>query len=310
MTSTLPAGLRQLHADAEQLWLALQTRWPEISIEVLPEVGSTNTHLMQQGRLLTKAGEPLRPCVAVAWQQTAGRGRHGRVWQARSGESLTLSIGVPMRLDWAQPGASALSLAAGVAIGEALRGALPSLPVQLKWPNDLWVDNRKLGGLLIEVAHLESNAADASHAWLVLGLGLNLSGTPQDLSHERCDLHALGHVCTPGMVMQWVVPALLTAFQQFERDGFAAFQARYAAFDALKGRPVQLWDSTDGQAVRADQTPRSAGMAQGVNANGALLVADASGAVQAWTQGEVSVRPVVSAVPVTSASQRCPKPAN
>lgn len=295
MTTPTPAGLRQLHADAEQLWLQLQADCPDISIDVLPEVGSTNTYLMQLGRSLAKVGEPLRPCVAVAWQQTAGRGRHGRTWQAQPGDSLTLSIGVPMRLDWAQPGASALSLAAGVAIGEALRGALPSLPVQLKWPNDLWVGNRKLGGLLIEVAHLEPNAADTSHAWLVLGLGLNLSGIPKDLSHERCDLQALGHVCTPGMAMQWVVPALLTAFQQFERDGFAAFQARYAAFDALQGRSVQLWDSNAGQAVRADQTPRSAGMAQGVNAHGALLVADVSGGVQAWMQGEVSVRPTPEA---------------
>jgi BirA family transcriptional regulator, biotin operon repressor / biotin---[acetyl-CoA-carboxylase] ligase len=293
-----PAGLRQLHADAEQLWLQLQADCPDISIDVLPEVGSTNTHLMQQGRALTKAGEALRPCVAVAWQQTAGKGRHGRTWQAQPGNSLTMSLGVPMRLDWAQPGASALSLAAGVAIGEALQAALPTLPVQLKWPNDLWVADRKLGGLLIEVARMEPHPSDANAlAWLVLGVGLNLQDTPPEWQAERCDLQALGHTCTPGMVMQWLVPALLTALQQFERDSFAAFQTRYAAFDALQGRPVQLWDSTAGQALHADQAPRSAGMAQGVNAHGALLVTNASGGVQAWTQGEVSVRPLPEAMP-------------
>jgi len=281
-------ALQQLHGAAEQLWLSAQSWCPALSIEVLPEVDSTNTHLMKQGKDALRGGDALHPTVAVAWAQMAGRGRHGRTWQALPGQSLTLSVGYPMHLDWSRPGASALSLAAGVAVCEALTHALPTLPVQLKWPNDLWVDGRKLGGLLIEVAHPTTPDAPS---WLVLGLGLNLAGVPAHWLHERCDLQALGVNTHPGAAMGWVVPALVQALQRFEQEGFAAFHGRYGHFDALKGREVRLWRSVSAEHVLDDSQALATGTAQGVDVLGALLVKDATGLVQTWPQGEVTVRP-------------------
>jgi BirA family biotin operon repressor/biotin-[acetyl-CoA-carboxylase] ligase len=285
----VPLGLVQLHAAAEKLWQTMQTRYPALSIEVLPEVASTNTHVMQVGKAAFRANEPLVPTVAVAWNQTAGRGRHGRTWVAQPGQGLTLSLGYPLRLDWAQPSASALSLAVGVGVCEALQHALPTLPVQLKWPNDLWVAGRKLGGLLLEVAH-RPHAAPGTDAWLVVGLGVNVVGTPVHLAHERCDL-SMHVLSTPADVMQWVLPTLFDGLRSFERGGFAAFEDRYARFDALQGCDVQLWmPAPDGMPAGAG-TPLAQGVAQGVNACGALLIQDAMGTTSAWPVGEVSVRP-------------------
>lgn len=280
-------GLALLHGAAEQLWVAAQQWCPALSIEVLPEVDSTNTHLMKQGKDALRAGNTLHPSVAVAWSQTAGRGRHGRLWQAQPGHSLTLSLGYPMRVDWSVPGTSALSLAAGVAVCEALTQAMPTLPVQLKWPNDLWVGGRKLGGILIEVAHPTTPGVSS---WLVLGLGLNLAGVPANWAHERCDLHSLGVNTHPGAAMGWVVPALVQALQTFEQQGFAPFHARYDHFDALKGRGVRLWRSVTAEHLHDDSQALAMGTALGVDALGALLVRDAAGHVGAWPQGEVTVR--------------------
>ena len=85
----------------------------------------------------------LEPVLLVAETQTAGRGRLGRQWHsgARAGEVLTFSLGMPLRMaDW-----SGLSLAVGVSVAQSLH---PSL--QLKWPNDVWLQERKLAGILIE----------------------------------------------------------------------------------------------------------------------------------------------------------------
>lgn len=283
-------GLVQLHTVAEQLWQHFQGSCPDFTIDVLPQVDSTNTHLMQWGKAAFRTGEPLAPTAAVAWQQTAGRGRHGRTWEAQPGDCLTLSLGYPLRMNWAQAGASALSLAMGVVVCEALRQAFPPLPAQLKWPNDLWVDGRKLAGLLIEVAHRPDPQAPS---WLVVGLGVNVAGTPAQLAQERCDVS----MYTPANVadvMRGVVPALMEGLRQFERDGFAAFKDRYARLDALLGRDVQLWTPSPDGTPPGVGAPLAQGVAQGVDAHGALLLQDAMGTTRAWPMGEVSVRPVAT----------------
>ncbi len=281
-------GLVQLHTVAEQLWQHFQTSCPGFTIDVLPQVGSTNTHLMQWGKAAFRAGEPLSPTAAVAWQQTAGRGRHGRSWEAQPGDCLTLSLGYPLRMNWAQAGASALSLAMGVVVCEALRQAFPPLPAQLKWPNDLWAEGRKLAGLLIEV----SNQPDPhAPSWLVVGLGVNVANTPAHLAHERCDvsMYTLANVAE---VMRSVIPALMEGLKQFECDGFAAFKDRYELLDALQGRDVQLWTPTPDSSPPGLGVPLAKGVAMGVDLHGALLIMDTIGTMQAWPMGEVSVRPV------------------
>ena len=279
-------GLADLNRAAEQLWLATQPDWPTLSVEVLPEVGSTNAHALAAGRDGAKD-----PVVVTAWRQTAGRGRAGRQWDALPGQALTLSLALPLRLADVPGGGSALSLAVGLWTAQALdslRGGITAPPLQLKWPNDLWVGDRKLAGILIEA--IQGPALAPEQRWVVIGLGLNLARTPEALQGERTDAaSSLGLVLTPGDAMVALVPALLKGLRHFEGTGFAPLRAAYAERDALLGRPVALWRHM--QAGNTTARPDAEGIAHGVDGHGALLVDDGQGPLIPWSIGEVSVRP-------------------
>ncbi|MFD0668135.1 biotin--[acetyl-CoA-carboxylase] ligase [Ramlibacter sp. MAHUQ-53] len=251
-----------MHGAAEAVWEAVAPLLPGFSVEVLPEVDSTNTELMRRAR----AGR-VEPVLLAALQQTAGRGRLGRPWASAVGDSLTFSLGLPLSpADW-----SGLSLAVGVAVAEALHPR-----VQLKWPNDLWVDGRKLGGILVETASFAGGAGAPRYA--VIGIGINIAPREADgLSTPPAALRELWPEAEAGAALARIAGPLVAALQAFERFGFAAFQARFDARDLLRDRPVTLSDGT-------------AGTAHGVSESGALLVHTGSG-MQAVTSAEVSVRP-------------------
>jgi BirA family biotin operon repressor/biotin-[acetyl-CoA-carboxylase] ligase len=243
---------------------------PGLEVEVVPEVDSTSSELMRRAR----EGR-CEPVLLVAERQTAGRGRMGRVWQSagQAGEaqsSLTFSLGLPLApKDW-----SGLSLAVGVSVAESLDGTSP-MRVALKWPNDLWVDDRKLGGILIETALPLGNLAGR---YLVIGIGLNIGAREAEgLSTAPAWLQQWRPGVTPGEVLREVVPPLARAVQLFGERGFAPFAERFAARDALFDRQVQLSDGTIG---RCD----------GVGWGGELRVLTASG-LKLVASAEISVRP-------------------
>jgi BirA family biotin operon repressor/biotin-[acetyl-CoA-carboxylase] ligase len=292
MDASLAPVLLELHTAAERLWEACAPRCPGLVLDVRHELDSTNTALMAQGR----RGE-VWPTALVAARQTAGRGRRGRTWEAQAGASLTFSMGLPLRLDAVPGGGSALSLAVGMAVADALDAGLqarqqkrqeapdiaPVPPaIGLKWPNDLWLAERKLGGVLIEATPAPGLAG--GQRWVVIGVGLNV----------QAGAAVPGSAWLPspapsvGEVWGWLVPALLDAAQRFEAQGFAPLQAAYAQRDVLLGRTVQLW--TQPGALPHSAPADQAGTAQGVDEGGALLVHTGSG-LQRWHAGEVSVRP-------------------
>jgi len=240
-----------------QAWLAAAC--PGLVVEVVAEVGSTNIELM--GRVRDGLAGPV---LLVAEHQTAGRGRLGRAWSSQPGDSLTFSLALTLSpADW-----SGLSLAVGVVLAEALHPR-----VTLKWPNDLWLDGRKLGGILVETAA----SAPGSRA-AVIGVGLNLlAPAPEGLSTAPAGLRELLPAISAAQALQRVVAPLLDAVRAFERAGFAPFQPRFEARDALRGRAVRLSDGLEG-------------VARGVAADGALLVHTAAG-LQSVHSSEVSVRP-------------------
>jgi BirA family biotin operon repressor/biotin-[acetyl-CoA-carboxylase] ligase len=253
---------------AETLWEQLEPLVPGLNVEVVAETDSTNTRLLERAR----AGDS-GACLMVAERQTAGRGRLGRSWESAPGASLTFSLALPLApADW-----SGLSLVVGVALAEALHPQL-----RLKWPNDLWLSTdagrgRKLGGILIETAL----ARDRRVA--VIGVGLNISGVQDDPTADvgRAGLAELDPQATAPEALLRIAPPLLRAVLAFEREGFAPWQARYAARDVLAGRRVRLLPGQAG----ADE-----GVVQGVNSQGGLLVHTAAGLLTI-TSGEVSVRP-------------------
>ena len=270
---------------AEAVWEAVAPLLPGFTVEVLPSIDSTNTELMRRAR----AGQT-EPTLLVAEQQTAGRGRLGRVWQSDVGASLMLSLGLPMApRDW-----SGLSLAVGVSVAESLQPTLPPLEpgqpprIGLKWPNDLWLSgDRKLGGILVETASFvapqaahPTTAHGTAARYVVVGIGINvLPRSGEGMSMPPGSLQDVEPGLDAPAALLRIVPPLVAMLQGFEACGFAPVQPRFAARDVLQGRPVTL---SDGQT----------GTAHGVAEDGALLVHTAQG-MQAVTSAEISVRPAV-----------------
>ena len=251
-----------VNSAAEAIWLAVAPLLPGFTVEVLPQIDSTNTELMRRARL----GQT-EPVLLVAQQQSAGRGRMGRQWQSRVGDSLTFSLGLRL----APPDWSGLSLAVGVGLAEALHPR-----IHLKWPNDLWLDDRKLAGILIETA--SSTDAGGAARYAVVGVGINIAAQPlAGLATPSAFLRELLPQIDAPLALLAIVAPLVRTLKAFETFGFAPFQARFNARDALRARPVAVTDGT-------------VGTAQGVSEIGALLVHTAHG-MRAVTSLEVSVRP-------------------
>ncbi|MHB1200165.1 MAG: biotin--[acetyl-CoA-carboxylase] ligase [Polaromonas sp.] len=282
MTDSLTSPIRW---PAEAIRQAVVLTLPGFTVEVLPEIDSSNSELMRRFR--GSASTPPRPeaVLLVAEQQTAGRGRLGRGWHSRRGAGLTFSLGLPLQpADW-----SGLSLVVGVSLAESLdpqtNGNTGLTRIGLKWPNDLWLSGpqgeRKLGGILVETASWEGLR------YVVIGVGINIQAVePAAISQAMPAMAAIAPGCLqdlhPGIdapaTLLRVVPPLVQAVQAFEQFGFAPFQARFAARDVLSSRAVQLSDGTQGTA-------------HGAGEHGALLVHTAAG-MKEITSSEVSVRPV------------------
>ncbi len=273
---------------AEALWQQLLPLLPGLTIEVLPQVTSTNTLLLDRAR----AGE-VAPCLLVAEEQTAGRGRLGREWRSRGGASLTFTLALPLTpADW-----SGLSLAVGLALAEALDPPMAGVAprIGLKWPNDLWLidgpgaagsagvagsagSGRKLGGILIETVTVGAGAGAVPQRLAVVGVGLNLLPQPDDgLSQGYACLQELNAEASAPQVLARVAVPLLCALLRFQTEGFAPLVAAYALRDVLLGRRVStsLADLPEGQA-------------EGVDAQGALCLRQ--GGLHRVVSGEVSVR--------------------
>jgi BirA family transcriptional regulator, biotin operon repressor / biotin---[acetyl-CoA-carboxylase] ligase len=243
------------------------------SLELLFEVGSTNTWLLG-----CAPPPPATADVCIAELQHAGRGRLGRRWLTPFGGSIAMSLG------WTYSDVvrtlPALSLGVGVAVSRALTRA-GAAGITLKWPNDIWFEDRKLGGVLIE---LRAEAGGAAH--VVIGIGINVSlpaearqeievaGTPAAAVTDSCKAPV-----SRNLVAGAILDELLSMLLQYERFGFAAFRDAWTALDGLYGRPAQV--IVGERAVL--------GIARGVDADGALLL-ETQDRMQRFVSGEASLR--------------------
>ncbi|MGY8904700.1 MAG: biotin--[acetyl-CoA-carboxylase] ligase [Burkholderiales bacterium] len=260
---------------SEAIWEAVVPDLPGFTVEVLPQTDSTNSELMRRA----KAGDQ-PPILLVAEHQTGGRGRMGRQWHSASAAvpgqplgSLTFSFGLPFNpADW-----SGLSLAVGVSVadsldpGRLLGKADGGTGLGLKWPNDLLWQQRKLAGVLIETALM------GPQRYVVVGIGLNvLPVVAPDLQTPSAWLDEL----LPGLgaagALQHIAAPLVQTLLAFESLGFAPFQARFQARDALLEQPVRLSDGTTGTALGVTET----GVLKVHTAQGLQIVASAEVSVQ------------------------------
>lgn len=238
-----------------------------VLIEVVQQTGSTNSDLLGRLASLTSA------VLLVAEHQSAGRGRAGRSWLSGAGASLTFSVAWP----FAQSAQALLGLplAVGVALAEAL--AALQVPVQLKWPNDVHRNGKKLAGVLVE------SATHGQQTWAVIGIGLNLL-VPEELEQR------IGHAVAEAtwlaqmdrnQLLAMLLNHLVTALEQFEQSGLTTFLERWNALHAHAGQHVNLIEQ--GKIIRH-------GIATGVNQQGCLMLQDEHGALSAVMAGDVSLR--------------------
>ena len=214
------------------------------------------------------AGGAADGTVVVADSQAAGRGRRGRAWVDEPGASLLASIVLRPRLDPARlPG---LSLAAAVAVAEALTRTAGLTP-RLKWPNDVLIGGRKVAGILLE------SRVTGEQATTILGIGVNLSQRvfPADLAGRATSIWlASGRLVDRDSLLAALLDALAEWRRRLERQGFAPVRTRWRALADTLGRPVTV-DGVSGVAVDVD-------------ADGALVVADADGRRRRVVAGEVA----------------------
>ena len=237
-------------------------------VDILVSCDSTNAVLLGRAEAGAASGT-----VIIAEEQTAGRGRRGRQWFASPGDSLTFSL--LWRFD---PGTSpaGLSLAIGVAVVRAIAKAGVS-GVTLKWPNDILLGGRKLGGILVELLPGAPHAA-------VIGIGLNLrlpAGMPEDLRASSSALCVGDDATGPNDICASLLLELLAALESFAGGGFAALRGEWMAHHAFQDVTVHLF---------SDFAEPRAGICRGVDGDGALLL-EVDGHVERVLSGEISLRP-------------------
>ena len=242
------------------------------SIEVLQSVDSTNSHLLGQQTEVGRA----RLCAAEI--QNAGRGRRGNEWLCAPHKNIMLSVSWSFS-HWPKS-ITGLGLAVALVVTERLNEDY-DLNVKIKWPNDLMIDNRKLGGILIDVAGEASGVCN-----VVVGLGLNVhqpDWSSSDTSYAWQDLHSLGIQMNRNEFIAKLVNDWLGMLSGFELNGFAPLAPIWNQHSNYSGKTISI--GSEGHQV--------VGEMQGVDVNGALIVKDQEGETHIFSESNVSVRLVV-----------------
>ena len=272
----LRRGIDLLDADALRSALAPEVAARLAMLDVFTELESTNRHL-----LAVPPPSPglLRACIAE--YQTAGRGRRGRRWSTPLGAGLCLSFAWQFAAAPAE--LSALTLAVGVVVRRVV-ARVAGVEIALKWPNDLVWDDRKLGGILLE---LTAEGQGGCH--VVAGIGINVA-LPAELLPSLSDWPRgavdLATACAmrgppPRAALAiGLIEELTELFASYAETGFHAYRDEWRAADYLRGRAVTL-DEAAGHVT---------GTALGIEADGSLLIETALGSRRRVVAGDVSVR--------------------
>ena len=243
---------------------------PAGGVSVLPVIDSTNQYLMDRiGQL--NSGD-----ACVAEYQQAGRGRRGRKWFSPFGSNLYLSM--YWKLEQGPAAAMGLSLVIGIVMAEVLH-RLGAEDVRVKWPNDLYLNDRKLAGILVE---LTGKTGDAAH--LVIGAGINLKmrePATDTITQGWINLQEAGVNIDRNELTATLLNELRSALVHFEQEGLTPFIARWRGLDNFLDRPVKL--------LIGDQEIH--GVERGIDPQGALLL-EQDGVIKPYIGGEISLRGV------------------
>lgn len=241
---------------------------PDGNVAVLSVIDSTNQYLLDRITDIASGD------ACVAEYQQAGRGRRGRKWFSPFGANLYLSM--YWRLEQGPAAAVGLSLVIGMVMAQVLR-ELGADKVRVKWPNDLYLDDRKLAGILVELTGKTGDAAQ-----IVIGAGINLvmRNVEESVVNQRwINLQEAGVTIDRNVLAVRLITELRSALALFEEEGLAPWLSRWDQLDNFINRPVKL--------IIGER--EIFGISRGIDMQGALLL-EQDGVIKPWMGGEISLR--------------------
>ncbi|MDY4380286.1 bifunctional biotin--[acetyl-CoA-carboxylase] ligase/biotin operon repressor BirA [Pectobacterium brasiliense] len=259
---SLPAPMQLL--DEEVILKHL----PEGGVTVLPVVDSTNQYILERLDTLSSGD------ACLAEYQQSGRGRRGRQWFSPFGANLYLSL--YWRLEQGPAAAVGVSLVIGIVMAEVLH-KLGADGVRVKWPNDLYLKDRKLAGILVELTGKTGDAAN-----LVIGAGINLQmrePAPDTINQGWINLQEAGIEINRNTLASALISELRSALAVFELQGLEPFIPRWEKLDNYFNRPIRL--------IIGNREIH--GIDRGIDRQGALLL-EADGLITPYIGGEISLR--------------------
>ncbi|MBL4783770.1 MAG: bifunctional biotin--[acetyl-CoA-carboxylase] ligase/biotin operon repressor BirA [Porticoccaceae bacterium] len=235
-------------------------------LQVLDTTDSTNN--VVRGEIEQGAAQGF---VCLAERQSGGRGRHGREWVSPFGRNLYTSLS--WYFDEGAAALEGLSLAVGVAVARVIQSFGVS-QVTLKWPNDILLRKKKVGGVLLEMM-----GDPVGKCQVIVGIGINLGMTEgAAIDQPWADLESEVRI-SRNQLAAALLSELLPMLDTFSATGFAAYHAEWGGFDAHRDSPVKLI------------TPRLTvkGLGRGVSSSGAIQI-EVDGIIKSFSGGEVSLR--------------------
>ncbi len=233
-----------------------------IDLKIFETIDSTNAFLHG-----FKSKQPIALCLAE--QQTAGRGRFARTWHSPFGQNIYMSCRYPFMRDISTLGG--LSLAVSLAILQTVQHFAPEAAIQLKWPNDVLYQQKKLAGSLIEI-----RAESHSRAQAIIGIGLNVNMLAQTWASVRAITH---EVMDRNIVCIQLINVLLTTLHTFAENGLTPFIAQWLSADALFNQAITLHNGKQ----------KISGIGKGIDAHGQLIMQLEDGTQQHFSAGETSL---------------------
>ncbi len=268
----IPGGMELLNSETITQSLNQKNVKRIVQLDILDCVDSTNQYLLN---LKTN----LSGYVCLAEKQVAGRGRRGRQWLSPYGHNIYLSLLWHFSLSLSRLGG--LSLVVGIAVIKALqRYGLADL--SLKWPNDILYQDKKLGGILVEIS-----GDVAEQCRVVIGVGINTNmpkNTAEKIDQPWIDVASIIET-TPSRnaIAGNIIDELLTMLPQFQQQGFTSFLKEWQQFDSIHQQTVYV--HTANEVLE--------GTAEGIDEQGNLLL-KSGGKLHTFCSGEVSVRKMCS----------------
>ena len=248
-----------------------QLKSQSANVEVHPIIDSTNSELMRriQAKTALESGT-----IIVAEMQQAGRGRRGRVWQSPFGANLYYSYF--WRLDDGLQAAMGVSIAVGLAVYDTIK-ALYDIDLELKWPNDIYLNKQKLAGVLVEL-----DGQPQGPCQLVLGIGINLQmpeNFSQNIDQAWTDLSQHTQKLDKNELVSSLTYHLEHRLEQYRKSGLQTMHQQWNSLNAFAGECVEL--NTGHRSWR--------GICEGIDPQGGIRIRQ-DGDVKSYYGGEISLR--------------------